>query len=492
MELTRRTTAILITLIAASLLGLVALQAVLLDGVRRQKDRAFDRAARTALAQVATQLDAGEVLHRVMVGISSTDSTTFPGRARVFGLDRGHDGAVLTFDGPVRISAERDSLLQTWVVGADGEDKAELLNRIFSDLGRQAGRPVTERLNLARVDSLLPLALREAGVAVAVEYGVLATRPDTLVVASPRADRAALAASPYRTRLFPTDFFAPTYELVACFPGRAAWAWRQLAPLLLASVVLTALVVLCTVYGVRTILAQRRFASELVSFVDNLTHELKTPLATMALASEAMARDDVRGDAVTLGRYSGMIGDEVRRLRGHVDRILQLAHLERGELAIEREPVDVHEVLRPIIDGFGLQIAARGGTLAVRLDASPSRVLADPVHLAGMVANLLDNAVKYSPGTPAIELVTSGDGGRLRIRVYDRGVGVPTAMRRRVFERYVRCQRGDRHDVKGFGLGLAYVSQMAARHHGTVDLDGRAGGGTVVTVDLPALRESES
>jgi len=494
MELSRRTVRSLVVLLAVSLLGLIGLQAVLLAGVRRQKDQTLDHAARAAVELVARQLDAGEVAtHVVARVIAAADSS---GAAPCWQTVRAVGGRGVRV---VHLGAASDSLavacLDTaaiWVPDlADSllTGKSQLVRQILLDLSGQMRRPVTERVTVAAVDSLLSVALAAAGLDVAAQWAVREAGERSLALSSAGADTAARACSPLAARLFPTDILPPAYDLVVHLPGRVAWTWRQTAPLLMGSVLLTLLVVLCAVFAVRTILAQRRFAAELVTFVDNLTHEFKTPLATMALASEAIGRDDVRREPGTLARYAGMIGDEVRRLREHVDRILQAAHLERGEVALETIPLDAHEVLGPVLDGFALQIAARGGTLGRRLDAAPCLVRADPVHLAGMVSNLLDNAVKYSPGAPDVEFATAAAHGRLVITVRDRGRGVPARDRERVFERYFRVQVGDRHDVKGSGLGLSYVRRMATLHGGTVVLQGRSGGGTEVVLSLPLRGE---
>ncbi len=477
----------LVALLAMSLAGLVALQVVLLAGVHREKDQAFDRAARTALGQVARRLDTGEVFDQVATLLAPGDSLG----ADTFWAD--HDRPhVIRVEAADSLHVMADTRFAAVFVDSNDATKAQLVRRVMLDLSHKAERPVTDRLDPAALDSLLPQALADAGLDVDVDYGVTTAGSDSLLLASGSADRTALAGSPYRARLFPTDFLPPAYDLVAHFPGRTTWAWRQTAPLLAGSVGLTLLVILCAVYAVRTILAQHRFAGELVTFVDNLTHEFKTPLATMALASEALARDDVRAEPDTLTRYAGMIGEEVRRLREHVDRILQLAHLERGEVILEREIVDVHETLVALTAAFELQVAEARGRLANELAADRSLVHADPVHLTGVLANLLDNAVKYSPATPEITVASANDGDQIVITVTDRGRGVPARDRERVFDRYYRCPTGDRHDVKGFGLGLSYVRQMVGLHGGSVTLAARDGGGTAVTVWLPLAREDGS
>jgi len=483
MELSRRTVRLLVALLAISLLGLVVLQVILLDGARRQKDQAFDRAVRASLAQVTRALDTGEIADHVVTRWSSADTDDPTPPIKILHGDSTQVHEIFAVGIMDSFIIESEPLMATVIVDSTSTTRSQMVRQIMLDLDGHSRLPITERLDTARLDSLLQEHLDLAGLDLAVQYGVTVSGQDSLVLRSPDADTAALAMSPFRSRLFPTDFLPPYHDLVLHFPGRRGWAWRQTGPLVLGSLVLTTLVIACAVFAVRTILAQRRFAAELVTFVDNLTHEFKTPLATMALASEALARDDVRGEPETMARYTGMINDEVGRIRKHVDRVLQLAYLEHGQVALE--PVNVHESLETLLKGFTMKVSQRDGNLTTQFDAERWVINADEVHLSGMVGNLLDNAVKYSPMKPDIEVATLNDGDKLIITVSDRGMGVPARDHQRVFDRYYRCQRGDRHDVKGFGLGLSYVRLMAEAHGGGVSLHGRSGGGTEVRLSLP-------
>lgn len=487
MELSRRTVRLLVALLAISLVGLVVLQAILLDGARRQKDQAFDRAVRASLTQVTRSLDSGEVADHVITRWATSDTNHTMPPIEILQVDSLGPHKIFAMGSIDTFVVDSEPLMATIIVDSNSAERSQMVRQIMLDLGGQSRLPMTDRLDTARLDSLLQVHLALAGLDLTAQYGVTRADQDSLIMQSPGADTATLVQSPFRARLFPSDFLPPYHDLVLHFPNRRAWAFRQTAPLLLGSLVLTTLVIACAVFAIRTILAQRRFAAELVTFVDNLTHEFKTPLATMALASEALTRDDVRGEPETMARYTGMITDEVGRIRKHVDRVLQLAYLERGKVALE--PVDVHDSLAAMLDGFSLQITQRGGRLITHFDAEHCVVDADEVHLSGMVGNLLDNAVKYSPAEPDIEVSTVNDDGHLVIMVADRGIGVPPRDLQRVFDRYYRCQRGDRHDVKGFGLGLSYVRLMAETHGGTVSLHGRPGGGTQVRLALPLSSE---
>jgi two-component system phosphate regulon sensor histidine kinase PhoR len=162
-----------------------------------------------------------------------------------------------------------------------------------------------------------------------------------------------------------------------------------------------------------------------------------------------------------------------------------MACFERGDLELRLEPVDVHEVLAAVAEAFALRIEQRGGQLVCELGAPGPVVSGDRVHLAGIFSNLVDNAVKYSPEAPLVRVVTAESGGFLEVKVTDRGQGIAREDQRRVFEKYYRCPTGNRHDVKGYGLGLSFVKRLVRAHGGFVELHSLPGRGTTVTVSLP-------
>jgi signal transduction histidine kinase len=234
-----------------------------------------------------------------------------------------------------------------------------------------------------------------------------------------------------------------------------------------------------------TIRRQQQLASSMVEFINNMTHEFKTPLSTVKLAAEAIQRHDVIGRKTKVLQYNRMVAEEAQRMKRQVDRILDLAQLEEGDVELSFSRVDLHALLSEASRTFAMQVEARGGRLTLRRDAASATVQGDPVHLLNILHSLLDNANKYSPDAPDILVATANEGDLVVITIADRGIGIPADHQKRVFEKYYRVPTGKLHDVKGFGIGLSYVKLMVEAHHGTVQLQSHPGRGTTVVLRLP-------
>jgi two-component system phosphate regulon sensor histidine kinase PhoR len=235
----------------------------------------------------------------------------------------------------------------------------------------------------------------------------------------------------------------------------------------------------------KTIVKQKRLSEALVEFINNMTHEFKTPISTIALASEAIARDDILPEREKVLRYNSIIHDENARLKQQVDKILQMAVLEEGDYELSIAPVDVHEVIRKAVGNIALQVEQKGGKIACQLEARSSVINADPVHLANIIHNILDNSNKYSPKRPHIEVSSRNTDGLLTVSIRDDGIGMKEEDAKRAFEKYFRVSSGNQHDVKGFGLGLSYVKLMVEVHKGMVSLTSSPGRGTTVDLTFP-------
>jgi len=223
---------------------------------------------------------------------------------------------------------------------------------------------------------------------------------------------------------------------------------------------------LCLAIVLRAVAAQKRYAAVLTDFVNNMTHEFKTPISTISLACDALGQEPVRADADRQAKYRDMIRTECGRMKGQVRKILEAAALERGDLDLQFERLDAHEAVRECAAAFGMAVEGRGGSIATRLEAAEPWIEADPIHFRNVLTNLLDNAVQYAAGAPAIVVTTEDAGDRLRIAIADNGVGLSPEDQKRVFERYFRVPTGNVHDVKGFGIGLSYVKLIVKAHGG--------------------------
>ncbi len=238
-------------------------------------------------------------------------------------------------------------------------------------------------------------------------------------------------------------------------------------------------------YSLWVILRQKRLGEIKNDFIGNMTHELKTPISTIALSAEVLGDPGIVHEPERLRTYAGIIRSENERLRNQVERVLQLATLDRENLALKREQVDVHALIGEVAASFRLQVAERQGVLRTELNATRHTVNGDPVHLSNVLFNLVDNAIKYSGEHVEVVISTADDAQRMEVRVKDRGIGIRKEDQRHVFERFYRVPTGNVHNVKGFGLGLHYVQQIVHAHGGTIALTSEPGQGSTFTIRLP-------
>jgi signal transduction histidine kinase len=370
--------------------------------------------------------------------------------------------------------------------------RALFVSTVMDNLREIDRRPIEQRVDSAKLDSVLRLSFRQAGVGLQLAWGVTKQAKDTV-----RTDTVAVSSPPgYEEELVRSNF-GMTYDLsgipnvrerlAVYFPGRKVYLLSQIWPALGASVAFIVLLALLFAYTIRTIYRQELLAASMVDFVNTMTHEFKTPLSTVTLATEAISRPDVVGRKTKVLQYTRMIADEADRMKLHADRILQLAQLETGELALRRSPLMLHALIATICDAFLVQVESRGGTLTTVWNADNDLINGDPVHLGNVLRSLLDNANKYSPDAPRLEVHTRRLDSLFMIDIIDNGTGIPPEFLNKVFDKFFRVPKGNVHDVKGFGIGLSYVQLIVEAHGGSVALRSAVGKGTTVTLSLPLL-----
>jgi len=279
------------------------------------------------------------------------------------------------------------------------------------------------------------------------------------------------------------------------FPRREGGGWdpeRTSASTWIFPAIVTSIVFLFFVYSVWVILRQKRLSEIKNDFIGNMTHELKTPISTIALSSEVLSDPDIVQEPERLRSYARIIREENERLRAQVERVLQLATLDRENLHLKREEVDLHTVVHEVAGAMKLTLEERKGSLTLELQATRSVVRGDRMHLGNVVRNLLDNAIKYCTDVPVIVVRTRERNGSFLLEVRDNGIGIRKEDLRHVFERFYRVPTGNVHNVKGFGLGLHYVKQIAEAHQGHVDATSTPGRGSTFRLELPLLNERRS
>jgi two-component system phosphate regulon sensor histidine kinase PhoR len=249
--------------------------------------------------------------------------------------------------------------------------------------------------------------------------------------------------------------------------------------------IIVVLVLIFFIFSINVILRQKRLSEVKTDFINNMTHELKTPISTIGLSAEMIMRNDFTNDPEKLKQYAGIIYKENKRLEHQVERVLNVAKLEKDKISLTKEAFDMHELIEEVKDNFDFNQTEKGGKIRLKLDATQSEIDVDPVHLSNVVYNLIDNAVKYCEGTPEIEFRTSSDRRFFYLEIEDNAIGMKREDLKMIFDKFYRVPTGNLHDVKGYGLGLHYVKLIVEEHEGTINVRSTPGKGSVFSIKLP-------
>lgn len=356
------------------------------------------------------------------------------------------------------------------------QNKAELVKNVLTDV-IHGSRDIYERLDRQTLDTLLKKELRSRGISIPYQYGV--KNSSNMIFSSFAVNYTPeLLKKAYKVLLFPNDLQPQNHFLYVYFPDTQGFILRNMWSVFLSSVLLFLAVGGVFYSSISTMLKQKKLADIKNDFINNMTHEFKTPISTISLAVEVMKDSDVKKDNVKMNRYLNIIQDENRRLGTQVEKVLQMALLDKGEVKLRLDSVDIHETIEQVLTNLSVQIEQKNGIVNLELEADNSEIVADEVHLTNIIYNLLDNANKYSPENPEITIRTENVGNLLKISISDKGIGMTKDQVARIFERFYRVPTGNLHDVKGFGLGLSYVKKMVELHNGQIVVDSKLGEGS--------------
>lgn len=362
----------------------------------------------------------------------------------------------------------------------------QILNQTLRDI-TTFEMSIDERIDSLQVDTLLQQALRDQGIDEKVHFLVRteAQPNDQYVYQSAHTDMPRMLRTPYMIQLFPFLGLANKSYLHIIFPGQnfnlVQEVWVQAG----FSLLFSALVLISFFITFRTIVRQKRLSEMKNDFINNMTHELKTPIATISLAADALNNPRIRSNESSIDRYTGIIKEENHRMHRQVERVLQAARFDRKEMKLKTDPVNVHELAEKVAESLSLQVAERNGSIKLDLYAEEFVVPGDSEHLINVLFNLLDNANKYSPENPQIRISTLNWKEYLLLRVADKGLGINRADQSQIFNRFFRVSTGNLHEVKGFGLGLSYVKEIIEAHGGKVEVSSNPGEGSTFEIRLP-------
>jgi len=467
----------IVGLMAAALVGIVALQAYWIKNAIDLKREQFDKDVVTALKLVGQELKEKEIAE----------------------LDRVDElvGERINIDAKSKL---KNTSLDFSGLGQTKEDISGVKKGFRKLLGRRFRQPqsLEERISPLVLEEVLSKELNNRNIDADYDYQVYAMfkgeKPKLIIengsysAFAEETDQVTVLSEEvesFSKAEYPVSLFDNAGKLVVSFPQKSSIIWGAVLLPLIAAILFTAIVISCFFYTIQVIFAQKKVSEMKTDFVNNMTHEFKTPIATISLAVDSITSPMILSKADKVKRFANIIKQENKRMLAQVEKVLQMALLDKKDFKLNLDFVDLHEVIEQAVTNSHLQAEKKGGFVTSDLKATKSRIEGDLTHLSNIIHNLLDNANKYSREIPEIEVLTRDVAGGIEVTIKDNGIGLSKEARKNIFDKFYRVHTGNVHDVKGFGLGLAYVKTMMTAHKGQIDVKSELGKGSSFILTFP-------
>ncbi|MFI1745891.1 sensor histidine kinase [Thalassobellus sediminis] len=517
---------LLVVLMSLSLIGIISIQAYYIgDSVVNQKERFKDNVKKT-LSYVSNKLEDDE-LDRYLEGYQSLDpeekeDSTAVSQLFIYQRNKNTNETVIysqsIFEENFKLSSsileagfDTDTLNIKKFTGnskfekfknPDFEDKdfkQSAISRIINSgplLEEQArylkksfkqilkSELIYRRISEDEIKALLSKKLKENNIDIPYEFAIYSNDLATKVQSENFEND---VESTFSTPIFYDENNQTPYKLLVNFPGDSRFILSSVIRMILLSIVFTLIIIIAYTSSLYQLIKQRKISEIKTDFINNMTHEFKTPIATINLALDSIKNPKIIGDKDKVLRYLNMIKEENKRMHAQVENVLRISKLEKNELNISKDRVELHDLVIDAITHVELIVEDRQGYIKTFLDAEKSSILANETHFTNVIVNILDNAIKYSPEAPKIEVYTENIGNNVILKIKDYGSGMSKAALKRVFEKFYREHTGNIHNVKGHGLGLAYVKRIVDDHQGHVSAESEKDNGSTFTIKLPII-----
>ena len=352
----------------------------------------------------------------------------------------------------------------------------------FKDIA--SAMPLQERISKEVLREIIKKELEEYGVKTKFEFGIYSNGIATKVKSDNfKYDK----ENSYSIPIFTDNEGNEKYKLYVEFPHKKKFLLSQLVSITILSIIFTLIIIIAYTSALNQLIRQRQISEIKTDFINNMTHEFKTPIATINLALDAIRNPKIIDDKEKVFKYLDMIRDENKRMHAQVENVLRISKLEKKELNIIKESSNIEEVINDAIEHVSLILEDREGTITNHFGAIRKTVLLNDVHFTNVIVNILENAIKYTPGIPKIDIYTENIKDMVLIKIKDNGVGMSKIAQKRIFEKFYREHTGDIHNVKGHGLGLAYVKRIVDDHNGQVYVESEKGKGSTFIIKLPLI-----
>jgi two-component system, OmpR family, phosphate regulon sensor histidine kinase PhoR len=477
---------IIIVLMTVALIGIISLQVYWIRWNIGLNEAQFDKNVLAALNRVADKLGYYDNLS-MMDNMGAADGGRQLARTAPVFAENGY--------------ALRRRMQQDTQNGKKGTKDAS-----FNDISQEwerakvdqmvEARPLAERIQLDMLAQSITEEMSNRGILPPYQFGIYSKARNSYIIVNDHyvvEDENPLTAqggaptlfnSPYKVNLFTQDIESPGH-LSIYFPNRTSLVLGSVWFTLLMSVLFTGIILFCFWYTIQVIFRQKQLSEMKTDFINNMTHEFKTPIATISLAADSIGSPMILNNPDKIRRFVDIIRQENRRMNSQVERVLQVALIDKKDIQLRLGQVDLNEIVEQVVGNFSLQVEKRDGVLHTDLQADNAGIEGDATHLVGIIHNLLDNANKYSPEKPEITVRTRNVPVGIEVTVQDKGIGISKEVRKHIFDKFYRVHTGDVHDVKGFGLGLSYVKAIMTAHKGFVDVKSEPGKGSSFILTFP-------
>ena len=490
----QRTIWTIAVIMGLSFLGLLLLQLQYIRAMAEMKKEQFDESVNRALYQASRNLELNETLRYLEKDLkekgreeNNHDYSAFELKTITTKPSKTPKAMILRPD--KNEISEASKSMQELVRNRFVYQKALLNEVVYSILYSASDKPLKERINFKMLDKDLNAELVNNGIKIPYHFRV-STQDGREVYRCPEYSEEGEEYT-YSQVIFRNDPQSKMGIVKVHFPDINSYIYSSVR-FMIPSVIFTIVLLITFIFTIFVIFRQKRYSEIKNDFINNMTHELKTPIASISLASQMLNDDSVNKSPAMMKHLGTVINDETKRLRFLVEKVLQMSMFDRKKAVFKKKVLDLNEMVENVANSFTLRVEHTGGKIYTDIGAVDSAIYVDEVHFQNVINNLLDNAVKYrKPDKPIdIYLTTWNDKDSLYLSVRDTGVGIKKDNLKKVFDKFYRVHTGNVHDVKGFGLGLAYVKNIVDLHNGEIKVDSEYGKGTTFTIKLPVIRET--
>ncbi|MGB0887063.1 MAG: sensor histidine kinase [Vicingaceae bacterium] len=513
---------LLIACMSFSLIGIIWVQVYWIKNGISVKEAQFDQLVNNALNDVVINIDNGESVHFIteqlanstsdvvimedsitqnqkniktwVKNITKIDSTKRNGNSYNYEItaDSDEEGSTMKInvngDEKVIDLKEIGDLLEG--VGEAFEAEQEIaIGKRFGDViikmvkeFKDIDQPIQHILKSIDLNSVIETNLKDNGITTPFTFAVI---HDNEIVDDLSSEDFKLSENNFNVALFKHNLFDNSAELSIHFKGKKTYLLKSMGLMLVLSILFTLIIILTFASTVHYMIKQKKLSEMKNDFINNMTHEFKTPISTISLAVDSITHPKIIDDKEQINHFADIIRKENLRMNKQVESVLNTAQGEKGELEFDKVELDLTQLIQKIPERMKLQLEAHNAQLIINHSTIPLNVLGDEMHLQNAICNLIDNAIKYNSNKPQIKINTNLVNGFCEINIEDNGIGMSNETQKKVFDKFYRVEKGNIHTTKGFGIGLSYVKAIVDAHKGSISLKSKLEKGTVITINIP-------